>query len=155
MHFGNDCPLRMVKIPFEKPSKDLPTEHIALFRLKLNSIPIGFASPGAFKGLTSSQPPVPEAGISGPWGTGSCGNPSPALNHDLGLLQRKEPFPYQHVTSQLSNEALVIPFLPRTLRLDEPSFHPNTLQPRPRQLLTVSSRCSTTFGVSRLSLSSA
>lgn len=155
MHFGHDRPLRTVKIPFEKPSHDLPIEHIPLFKLELNSIPIGSTSPEASEGPTARQPPMPGASMSGPVEPDRVVLPPPVLNHDLGLLQRKEPFSYQHVTSQLSNEALVIPFLPRTLRLDEPSFHPNTLQPRPRQLLTVPSRCSTTFGVSCLSLSSA
>ena len=135
MHFGHDRPLRTVKIPFEKPSHDLPIEHIPLFKLELNSIPIGSTSPEASEGPTARQPPMPGASMSGPVEPDRVVLPPPILNHDLGLLQRKEPFSYQHVTSQLSNEALVIPFLPRTLRLDEPSFHPNTLQPRPRQPL--------------------
>ena len=54
MPFSDDSPLRMVRIPFEEPSHDLTTEPIPLFRLKLNSFPIGFASPEAFEGLDES-----------------------------------------------------------------------------------------------------
>ena len=44
---------------------------------------------------------------------------APALDEDLGFVQRIEEFPVQQLIPQLPVKGLDIPVLPRTARLDE------------------------------------